>query len=64
MTDPIHHIIRNGRGRLVISEHRDSAFISSEVDGAGISGFYTPDQLLEMEGVIRNIRRRIQARAG
>lgn len=56
-------IIDNGRFRLLIGEHPDSAYIASSVDGASVGGFYTADQCMAAAGELLAVARRIRKRA-
>lgn len=55
-------IVANGRHRIIIGEHPDSAYIASGVDSASIGGFYTADQCDEIARELRRIARRIKER--
>jgi len=55
-------MLSNGRGRLTISEHRDSCHVSLDIDGAGVSMFLDADQCMKAAGEILAIARRIRRR--
>jgi hypothetical protein len=62
MTTPVSKFIGEGRHKLLIGEHPDKAYIASYVDDTIRGGFYTVDDLLEIEATVRCVRRRITLR--
>jgi hypothetical protein len=62
---PLTCYIDNGRGRLIISEHPDSAYIAVSVNGASTGMFLdSEEKIFEAIAALWAIRKRIQKRKG